>query len=97
MNITNTIINNTVGFIPQEDCAEWCISQSITGFNNIEVGAVMFVAGALILLYVAEYFYHNEKLRENIPTIINLAEILLYIFFFVYVIVIRLRMYYYGI
>lgn len=93
----NWTINNTIGFIPQEDCANWCIEQSVTGFNNIEVGAVMFVAGALILLYVVEFFYEKESMREHIPKVVTLAEVLLYIFFFVYFIVIRLRLYYYGI
>jgi len=93
MNYTSNMI---LQFMPSEECTQWCIGQHVTNYNNIEITAVMFVAGALLLLYGYEFFMMKDSLRDKAHHFVYFSKLLLYIFFFMYFIIIRLRMYYYG-
>ena len=97
MNLTIPNLNDAVveQFTPSQSCVDWCILQHVTNYNNIELTTVLFVAGALFLLYGAEYCNEKEKLKKYSPRMIYLAKLMIYIFFFVYLFVIRLRLYYY--
>jgi hypothetical protein len=75
-------------------CFDWCAVQHVTGYNNIETGYVMFIAGALALLLLAEYFNEKENLRKYTMTAVYLAKLLIYIFFFAYFVVLKMRLYY---
>lgn len=78
-----------------EQCADWCINQSILIEYNIEMSAVLFVAIALISLLGSEALREmgHVKLADNLATVSTIA---LYIFFFIYFIVIRMGLYHYG-
>lgn len=84
-------------FIPTQECADWCIKNQIVNYNNMEVTTIMFVVCALFMIYAYEFFETSQKLKEHSGYFIYLAKILIYIFFFMYFIVLKLRIYYYGV
>lgn len=77
------------------DCNEWCIDQHVTGFNNMEYTSVFFIALALIMMFLYEICEEHDKLKKHSGKFISLAKTCIYIFFFVYFVVIKLRLYYY--
>lgn len=77
------------------DCKEWCLEQHITGFNNIETLTVMFVAGALIMIVGYEFCQEHEKLKKYSYHFIIYSKVLIYMFFFMYFIVLKLKLYHY--
>lgn len=88
-------LTNSFGLISSESCSNWCILQHVTGYNNIETIYVLFVAGALICIILYETFAEFEKTKSFAPYFISFAKYLLYIFFFAYIFILKLRLYYY--
>lgn len=81
--------------LTQKGCFDWCVLQHVTGYNNIELGSVILIAVALLMLFIAEWCNESAKYKEHSGKFIYFAKLMIYIFFFVYFFVIRLRLYYY--
>lgn len=102
MNLTLTSIpdqiNSTLPYQATQKCANWCVEQQLVFYNNLEISAISFVLLALFMLYIAEFCNEHERFKNHSPTFIYMAKVSMYIFFFVFFIVIKLRMYYfYGV
>ena len=82
-------INEIVGYIPPKECVEWCITQKVIAYNNIEIQAVMVVAFASLFLLIYGMLIGNEKLKRFAPFCVSMARITLYFFFFIYFMYIR--------
>lgn len=91
MNLTNGIND----LITSKECFNWCVVQKVTGYNNVETIYILFVAGALIMLIIYEMLEESENHNKYAPQFIFYAKTLLYIFFFAYFIILKLRFYYY--
>ena len=89
------IINNPQQqpFIPDNAAFNWCLEQQVVHSNNIELYAIAFVLAAyiFILLYGME---DVEILKKYQPEFIYMAKLMLIAFFVIYIIVIRLSIYY---
>lgn len=73
-------------------CYEWCINQRVVFYNNLEIGAVMFIVGALVMILASEFCQEHERLKKYSPTFIYLSKILIYAFFFVFFFVIKFNL-----
>ncbi len=76
-------------FQPTQQCADWCITEQVIHSNNLEVGAVAFVAFSYVmhLLYFSANEY--EKLKRFQTFFLYLSKMSLIIFFAVYILVFR--------
>lgn len=80
---------------PDKSCFDWCTDQHVTYFSNLETKIIFLIVGILICLLIAEYFFEKENYKEAYKTI-SISKILIYIFFFVYIIVIKMGLYNYA-
>ncbi len=95
LNFTNTTPvnqNSPIGYVPDLQCSQWAIEQHITAYHNLETQAVLFVAGALLFLVAYEVCKEYPKLNKYADTMIYYSKLLLYIFFFIYIMVIKLQL-----
>jgi len=88
------VVGATV-YQPDQQCYEWSLEQSITSYLNIETYTVMFVGVALLFLFAHEFCVMHPKLSKHAPYMVYSAKIMIYIFFFLYLVVIKMRLYYY--
>lgn len=88
-------ITNANEIITPKECFNWCSVQHVTGYSNIETIYVMFVAGALLCLIAYETLNETENLKKYAHHFVYYAKILLYIFFFAYFVILKMRLYYY--
>lgn len=77
-------------FKPSDQCFEWAVQQHIIAYNNIETWSVIFVAGAILLIYGFEFCMEHERFRKHAPVFIYLAKLCLYFFAFIYIMVFKL-------
>lgn len=82
-----------VPFIPDQGCFNWCLEQQVVHSNNLELSTVALigVAYTFILLASAE---DSEFLMKYKEEFIYMAKLMLIVFFAVYILVIRLRIWY---
>lgn len=99
INATQELMNKSsvLYWRPDESCFDWCLNQKVTSYNNLELTSTLFVLGAILMIFIYEYLNEKENLRKYAPYFVFYAKILLYMFFFYYLVVIRLGMYQYGI
>lgn len=83
-------------YIPTQKCADWCITNQVTNYNNMEIYAIIPVVISLTCIYIAEYCNEKEEFKMFSSTFYHMAKVSIYIFFFLFFVVIRLRLYYYG-
>ncbi len=88
-----TIKNNIQPFAPDNTCFDWCLNQQVVHSNNLELETVMLVVGAyiMIVLYSMDDIDFCVKYRN---AFIYIAKLMLIAFFVIYILVIRLRIYY---
>ena len=86
-------INLQQPYIPTEDAFSWCVEQQVVHSNNIELYAVMFVVAAYVFI-VAYGMDDIEFFNKYKNGFIYMAKLLLIAFFVIYILVIRLRIYY---
>lgn len=95
MTIT-TSINESVtawGYLPDNQCFDWCVAQQVVHSNNMEVYAIRILIVVYFLLVL--YFIAGEVKflqRFNRDTFIYWAKLLMIIFFGFYILVIRMRL-----
>lgn len=97
MNVTinNTMLTTPTAYSPDRECFEWALNQHVTIYNNMELTLTLFVAAALTMLIIYEYLNDNERLRRHAPAFVSHAKYLIYIFFFMYFVVIKMRLVHY--
>lgn len=93
----NTIgINEkTIGYQADKNCLDWCVPQHVINYNNMETYNLWFVASAMICIFCAEYFIYKNNIKVA-SFFIYVSKISIYIFFFVYFVILKLRLYYYA-
>lgn len=84
------------GFTPSNDCFSWCTVQHVVNYNNMEVSSLWFIATALILIIIAEIMLYKPAWNKYASRTVYGAKIALFCFFWVYFIILRLRLYYYA-
>ncbi len=95
-NISNeTLVNFQLKppYSPDTGCFDWCLEQQVVHSNNLEISAVglVLVAYVFILLYGMD---NIEFLHKYQSAFIYMAKLMLIAFFVVYILIIRLRIYY---
>ncbi len=85
--------NNIQPFAPDNACFDWCLTQQVVHSNNLELETVMLVFSAyiMIVLYSMDDVPFLFKYRN---AFIYVAKLMLIAFFVIYILVIRLRIYY---
>ncbi len=86
-------VNPMQQFIPSDACFSWCLEQQVVHSNNLELYAVglVLMSYIFILLYDMDSIEILQKYRSEL---IYMAKLMLIVFFVVYILVIRLRIYY---
>lgn len=95
LNTTINAVPSETEFIPSDSCIEWSTIQHVTAYNNIEFTYVMFVAGALMFLLAYEFCMEHEKTKKFAPKMAYFSKLMLYIFFFAFFVILKMRLYYY--
>lgn len=97
MNITaiNYNFDAVTELASEPRCFNWCLEQNIINYNNLETQYVMVVAAALAFILIYEVCIEYEKLHKYAPYFIYFAKLSLYIFFFAYVFILKMRLFYY--
>ncbi|HEC38843.1 hypothetical protein LCGC14_0636150 [marine sediment metagenome] len=91
--LDTTIVNGIQSFAPDNACFDWCLNQQVVHSNNLELETVLLVFGAyiMIVLYSMDDVDFCVKYRN---AFIYIAKLMLIAFFVIYILVIRLRIYY---
>lgn len=93
MNLTiSQNISDKLGFIPDQDCFNWCAVQQVTHSNNMEIYAVMILVFTYLMIVLYQLSDDFEKLRPFRENFLNLAKLSLVAFFGFYFLIIRLRL-----
>lgn len=84
---------NSIGtghqYMPSEEAIEWCTSQKVINYNNLEINTVMILAIPIILTFLLEYMLIKNKYRYT-PLISYSIRISIYIFFYIYLVHVRM-------
>lgn len=80
-------------YAPTDACFDWCIEQQVVHANNLELYAVAIVGVAYVFILLYEMDSINFFKRYQ-PELIYMAKLMLIIFFIIYILVIRLRVWY---
>lgn len=87
------IIDQYNQFIPDSSCFSWCLEQQVVHSNNLELSAVFLIFAAYI--FIVLHSMDDVKLLKRFqPELIYMAKLMLIAFFVIYILVIRLRIYY---
>lgn len=89
IDVPEIVINQQSG----QACYEWCALQHLTFMNNINVIAAIFVTVALLILILHGILDNIDITRGKVNFLISIAKVFLYLFFFMWIFVIRLRLY----
>lgn len=94
INLSNELIAPKLqqAYIPDQACFNWCLEQQVVHSNNIELYAVGFVA--LAYTFIVLYGIETDFFQKYRSGFIYFAKLMLIAFFVVYILVIRLRIYY---
>lgn len=96
INLTEKLINSSQfqqAYSPTQQAFNWCLEQQVVHSNNLELYAVGIVglAYVFILLYDLDEIEFLNKYKSGF---IYMAKLMLIVFFAIYILVIRLRIYY---
>lgn len=80
-------------YIPDDTCFDWCLQQQVVHSNNLEIYAVLLIFAAYIFILLAT-LEDVEFLKKYQTAFIYMAKLMIIVFFAVYILVIRLRIYY---
>lgn len=73
-----------VFYEPRPPCVDWCITQKVVGYHNLEINALMIVSLALILIIIYEWANEYEATKKYAHYFPYFAKLLLYFFFYIY-------------
>jgi len=94
VNITDFIpIGFQQNYQPSNACFDWCLEQTVVHSNNLELYAVFFVLASYIFI-ILHSMDNVAILKKFQPELIYMAKLMLIAFFVIYILVIRLRIYY---
>lgn len=81
-------------YIPDTDAFNWCVEQQVTHSNNLELQFMLLPLAAFFMLIGYFWSLEYESTEKYAKGFVYMARLFLIVFFFVYILVIRLRIYY---
>ena len=81
-------------YYPDTDAFQWCLIQQVTHSNNLELNFMLLPLGAFFMIIGYFWTLEFETTKKYSKAFIYMARLFLIIFFIVYILVIRLRIYY---
>lgn len=90
------MINESVlePYSPSAACFDWAVQQQVTIYNNLEITGVLFIVGALFMLVIHEIMIEYRIKEDYAEHFVYFSKLMIYLFFFWFIFVLKLRMYY---
>lgn len=82
-------------YIPDDACYQWGLEQNVTAYLNIENYSLIPLAVSITCILLYELCIEHETMKDYAHFFVEYAKYGLYIFFFIYFVIIKMRLYYF--